>query len=149
MKKIILLVFVLTALLSCSSDDTQKSDKIEVNNETLAGVWYISKFIKTDGTIINYESKCSTKRDYFQFFNYLKVYSYITKSDCEYGTIYQEGCSELLLDSNQDATEIISCSGMLRGKVKLTKTTLQIDYEIPYDFDSAYMGMKSVILSRN
>jgi hypothetical protein len=153
MKKIFFLAFVAISLLSCSKDDNETTDKIPVNVNTLEGTWYISKFIKEDGTTIDYVSACPSKRDYLKFSGD-SFSSYLSKKNCEdyYDTDFS--CSGIILNDNQNATEIRTCRDLLEGKPTLTKTTLQIEYNeveeyYSYPNELFYTNLKGIILTRN
>lgn len=86
MKKIILLVAVMAMSLSCSKDE---SNELEPNMQNLQNTkWQFNKITKENGSVVNYQGLCPTKKDYFDIklmsaggLRYLEVYS---DASCSY-----------------------------------------------------------------
>lgn len=88
MKKIILLVAVMAMSLSCSKDE---SNELEPNMQNLQNTkWQFNKITKENGSVVNYQGLCPTKKDFFDIrlmssgdLQYLEFYNNATCSyDC-------------------------------------------------------------------
>ena len=143
MKKIIFLCIAVFAIAGCSNDD---DGTIKPTYESIAGIWYPSKIIKSDGSIVDYVGYCPSKRDYIEIFNYLTISSFFYSGNCT-DINRDNGCKRFYIDS--DTNEITNCMDYLNGKVTLKKSTLRIDYDkITSNSSSNLYDMKALIFTK-
>lgn len=148
MKKLILFLSVFTLILSsCNKDDDNIPKQLPVTPDNLKGTWYIKQIIKPDGSVINYQGKCATKKDYIRMWGFIenKAELIVNRNDC---TTFnqQSNCNNFLVIDKK----IKACSYFFMGTVSdLTANSLRIDYD-----ETQYVGiidpdgMKSVIYYR-
>ena len=143
MKKIVFLCIAVLAIAGCSNDD---DGTIKPTYESIAGIWYPSKMIKADGSIVDYIGYCPSKRDYIEIFNYLQIASYFYSGNCS-DINRDNGCKRFYI--NSDTNEITNCMDYLNGKVTLKKSTLRIDYaKITSNSSSNLYDMKALIFTK-
>lgn len=148
MKKLILFLSVIALIISsCSKDDDNTPKQLPLTPDNLKGTWYIKQIIKPDGSVINYQGKCTTKKDYVRMWGFIenKAELIVNGDDCVY-TNQQSYCSDFLVVGNK----ITACSYFFMGTVSdLTANSLRIDYdETQYIGIIEPDGMKALIYYR-
>lgn len=148
MKKLILFLSICMLLSSCNKDDDNNTPKqLPVTADNLKGTWYIKQIIKPDGSVINYQGKCATKKDYIRMWGFIdnKAELILNGDDCVF-TNQRSYCSNFIVIGNK----ITACSYFFMGTVSdLTTNSLRIDYnETQYIGIINPDGMKSVIYYR-
>lgn len=146
MKKLIPILAVITLLISCNKDDVNGSVNLDVTPQNIAGVWFPSKVVKTNGNIEDVTRLCATARDTIRIFVYGRINTKIY-FNCDYYEHYF-GCSNFYIRSNN---KIESCSSIFEGYVtELTDQKMRIDYEEPVDALSTHnmSDMKAMIYTR-
>ncbi|WP_155960708.1 hypothetical protein [Flavobacterium daejeonense] len=153
MRKIKLIASVVMVLISfaCSKteDETGVEKQLEINNYNLSGIWYIKSVIKSDGSIVEHNNICTSKRDYIQINSNYVIFNFVYQADCI--NINNVGCGSFFLDSKAKTITGNSCSSPFEGKISnLTASVLQIDYSEVKDlmFLNEPFNCKGVILSR-
>jgi hypothetical protein len=142
MKKTILLLLATLSLLSCSKSDDNNGE-LEISYQALKGMYYMDSAILTDGTVKQWTSKCTTKKDYVEIFEYAKIVSYFYAANCT-NVNNTEGCTDFYLDVPNRRME--NCNFTFDGKIaSFTSTTLQIDY----DGGSHYVGLGGIGAARS
>ncbi|MFM9988358.1 hypothetical protein [Flavobacterium sp.] len=147
MKKLLILLSVVSIILSCSKkEDDNIPAQIPVNYKTVSGKWYFSQVIMPDGSIVAHTGICPAQRDYVTITEYPKINSAIYYSDClSYDT---SGCIDFYLNSN---TKIISsCNTLFNGTItELTDSKMRIDYgSTKHVYVSTIGNANGVIFSR-
>jgi len=124
MKKIITL-FTVLLLLSCSKDD---DGTMPVTFQNLAGQWKYKSIIKTDGTVVPYVGRCSSKEDYIEIFPYREIITYNYYVDC----VSDEdlGCDDYNLTADNTITV---CSYLFSDATvtNLSESGFKIEYASP------------------
>lgn len=144
--KINLIFITLFFLFSCSKEENSENKNLPLTTENIKGTWYLKQVVKADGTIVNYNHVCSTKKDYlevdaFTVFRYYKYYSNCTDTELVYGP-----------DTYITTTNIVNSGSEFDGVVtKLTKTELEISYgetRSVANFPQNFYDCKGIILSK-
>ncbi|GEM54758.1 hypothetical protein B0A58_11950 [Flavobacterium branchiophilum NBRC 15030 = ATCC 35035] len=143
MKKLILLLVLATAFLSCSKSDDNKELPVTYGN--ISGVWYLSQYIKMDGTVVNHVHKCATLKDNMNFvvnilnIDVKKYYANcvsVDDSDSSFN-FYLE--NNIIKNGN---SFIDNCT-----IVSLTKDKMVLNYSEPHIMINQYY--KTMIVTRN
>lgn len=152
MKKVILLVAVMAICLSCSKDD---SNEIEPTMQNLLFTkWQFSKITKEDGTVVNYEGRCSTKKDFFEMtydgsgeeiFN-----EFYYGTNCDYSNCYNCYANySAQVNDERDFITFNSFNFYYQGHISYySKSKLKVTYETPRDIInfSSYGKIKAIEL---
>ncbi|MNX96978.1 hypothetical protein D3C86_1293240 [compost metagenome] len=151
--KLIMSVVVVVILFACSKseNETETEPQLKITYNNLSGVWYIKSVIKSDGTIVNHNNVCTSKRDYIHINPNTSnnIFNFVYQADCV--NINNVGCGAYFLDSDTKTIIGNSCSSPFEGVIsQLTASKLQIDYSEAKNlmFLNEPFNCKGVILSR-
>ena len=145
MRKAILILTLALATLSCSNDKDNEPDILSFNDSKLGGIWYMSKVIQQDGSLLDYVHLCPSNKDWadlstFQFKDY-----YHTQT-CEV-TFAISDCYPAI-----DRYTVTSCNDKYDGTYTLNGNTLTIDYGEVRSFpfgENNLLNAKGIVLTRN
>lgn len=148
MRKIILFTSAIVSimLMSCNNDDDNTPKQLSVTYQSISGKWFITKGVKPDGSIVNYNGYCLTQRDYVEFFQYRKITSAFFYSDCSHDNSL--GCTDFIL--YYETKRIDVCNGYFNGTITdLTSDTMRLDYDETKNTGIGGLGdVKAMIFSR-
>lgn len=159
-KKITFLLLAIGLMLSCSKDGdgglafTDPNKEIKVSMGNIVGNWYISKVVRPDGTVVNYQGNC-TSRDYVEITweAQSRIISHTYRSS-ESGCVHEYnlyGCQGFILLTDNNENEITTCNSSYNGVItSLTSNTmhLELNEANSYVF-GALNPAKALIFSRS
>ena len=121
MKNILLILLVCYCTISCSKDDGPPPLNVEFGD--LVGRWHFKEVVKSDGQVVQYQHRCTTQRDYIEFFAPFTYRKGIYLTNC---SLEANQCTGTFVVDNV----VDSCDpDMFNGEITvLNNTTLRIDY---------------------
>jgi hypothetical protein len=82
MKKIIFTLAIFSILTACSKNDEATEKVYENDYFNMLGKWYFKETIKSDGSKIVYNNRCSSERDYWIFNSNFTSKQYTHDNNC-------------------------------------------------------------------
>lgn len=142
MKKIFICILFFS-LFSCSKDDDNSENQLDLNYQNMVGNWEFNTIVRSNGSEEIYPHRCSTNKDYVNIVLNTTITSYYYYPNC---IAAQFDCDNYYFQGNQ----IKNCFEEFNNAhvTSLTASTMKIEYDTEVSFGAITGNIKSVILKK-
>lgn len=131
------------SLLSCSKDDDNSENQLDLNYQNMVGNWEFTTIIRSNGSEESYPHRCSTNKDYVNIVLNTTITSYYYYPNC---IAAQFDCDNYYFQGNQ----IKNCFEEFNNAhvTYLTASTMKLEYDTDMNFGGVTGTFRAVILKK-